>query len=266
MMLLATLGLLIGAVMGLTGAGGGILAVPALMLALDQPLADVAPVALLAVAVSAAIGAWGGLRDRLVRYRAAMLMSIAGIPFTALGVRLGALLEARQRIWLFVALMLYVGVRQLRSLAAEQLPLTREGSWRPLDACTGRIAWSWTSAMTVAAIGACTGLATGLLGVGGGFIIVPLLQRFSNVSIQGIIATALMVIALVSGGGVLIAVAHGARLPLSVALPFVGSATVGMFAGRQMAKLLSPRLLQSGFSALVFAVALAMTFENLYAG
>jgi uncharacterized membrane protein YfcA len=262
--MLLVLGLLVGAVMGLTGAGGSILAVPALMLVLKLSLVEVAPLALLAVAVSAAIGAWGGWREGLVRYRAALLMSIAGIPFTALGLRLGALLNASTRNWLFVALLLYVGVRQWRQLLAEQLPLTHCSLQRPLDASTGRIAWSWKSGALVAAIGACTGLTSGLLGVGGGFIIVPLLQRLSNISVQGIIATALMVIALVSGGGAWLALAHGDALPLSLVLPFVAASTVGMLAGRRVAKRLSPQRLQSGFALLVFAVAAAMAYANLF--
>lgn len=262
MILLSGLGLLIGATMGLTGAGGGILAVPALMLALDRPLAEIAPLALLTVALSASVGVWGGLREGLVRYRAALLMAVAGIPFTALGVRLGAWLGGPWRDGLFIALMLYVGVRQWRRRTAEQLPLACELR-RPLDASAGRIAWSWTSAAFVTAIGAGTGLAAGLLGVGGGFIIVPLLQRLSNISPQGIIATALLVIALVSGGGVLVAVAHGATLPLEIALPFVGAALLGMLAGRRLARRLSASVLQGGFAVLVFAVAVAMAYASL---
>lgn len=262
-MLLTFLGLLVGAVMGLTGAGGGILAVPALMFALDSSLAQVTPVALLAVAVSAGIGAWVGWRQGLVRYRAAALMSLLGVPFTALGVRLGATLSARQGAWLFLALMLYIGVRQMYRLLTRQETPLEDLSRRPLDARTGRIVWSPTSTVVVAAIGACTGLTTGLLGVGGGFIIVPLLQRFSNIAMNGIVATALMVIALVSGGGALMAFAHGAELQPSVAVPFVGAATLGMLAGRRVVKFLSPRLLQTGFTVLVFAVAFVVAFDLL---
>ena len=262
MILLLGLGLLIGAAMGLTGAGGGILAVPALMLALDRPLAEIAPLALLTVAVSASAGVWDALREGLVRYRAALLMAIAGVPFTALGVRLGALLDGPLRDGLFIGLMLYVGVRQWRRRSAEQLPLACEFR-RPLDASAGRIAWSWTNGALVAAIGACTGLTAGLLGVGGGFIIVPLLQRFSNISTQGIIATALMVIALVSGGGVWVALAHGATLSPAIALPFVGAALAGMLAGRRVANRLPASVLQGGFAVLIFAVALAMIYANL---
>ncbi|EDS3845662.1 TSUP family transporter [Salmonella enterica] len=49
-------GLIIGVLMGLTGAGGGILAVPALMFILDLPITKASPLALIAVSTAAVIG------------------------------------------------------------------------------------------------------------------------------------------------------------------------------------------------------------------
>lgn len=54
------LGLLIGSVLGLTGAGGGIFAVPALVFGLGMSIRDAAPVALLAVGSAALLGALQG--------------------------------------------------------------------------------------------------------------------------------------------------------------------------------------------------------------
>ena len=51
------LGMAVGIIMALTGAGGGILAVPLLIFAADLPMSQAAPVALLAVGLSAAFGA-----------------------------------------------------------------------------------------------------------------------------------------------------------------------------------------------------------------
>ena len=84
MLISLILGVLVAAVLGLTGAGGGILAVPALVAGLGWSMQHAAPVALIAVAGGAGIAAIGGFRRKLVRYRAAALMAVAGIPvFTA---------------------------------------------------------------------------------------------------------------------------------------------------------------------------------------
>ncbi|MGN4152232.1 TSUP family transporter, partial [Burkholderia gladioli] len=100
------LGALVGAVLGLTGAGGGILAVPALVAGLGWTIQQATPVALIAVAGSAAIGALEAFRRRLVRYRAALLMAAAGVPATSLGVRAAQALPQRLLLALFAAVML----------------------------------------------------------------------------------------------------------------------------------------------------------------
>ena len=67
-------GALIGGLQGVTGAGGGIMAVPALVAVLGWGVVQAGPVALIGVAGSAALGAWDGFRHGLVRWRAALLM------------------------------------------------------------------------------------------------------------------------------------------------------------------------------------------------
>src|SRR3546814_10973953 len=63
---------------------------------------------------------------------------------------------------------------------------------------TGRFIWSLRTVTTLASIGAVSGLFTGMLGVGGGFIIVPALGYFSELRMHSIVATSLLVIALLS--------------------------------------------------------------------
>ena len=73
------LGVAIGVILALTGAGGGILAVPALVFGVRLGMAQAGPVGLLAVGMAAALGAVLGLRNGTVRYRAALLISLAGM-------------------------------------------------------------------------------------------------------------------------------------------------------------------------------------------
>lgn len=79
------LGAIVGLILALTGAGGAILAVPLLLFVLHLSVAEAAPVALLAVGLSAAVGAVIGLRAGIVRYRAAMLMAVTGTVFSPAG-------------------------------------------------------------------------------------------------------------------------------------------------------------------------------------
>ncbi len=76
------LGVLIGVILALTGAGGGILAVPLLVFVLGLSMVQAAPIGLLAVGLAAAVGALLGLRQGIVRYRAAGFIAGIGILLT----------------------------------------------------------------------------------------------------------------------------------------------------------------------------------------
>lgn len=72
MLINAGLGVIVGLILALTGAGGGILAVPLLMVGAQLTLPQAAPIALLAVGMAAALGAALGLKAGIVRYKASL--------------------------------------------------------------------------------------------------------------------------------------------------------------------------------------------------
>jgi uncharacterized membrane protein YfcA len=265
MILSALLGALVGLVLGLTGAGGGILAVPALVFGMGWTLPQAAPVALIAVAGGAAVGAIEGFRKRLVRWRAALLMAAAGIPCALPGLRLAQLLP---QLWLFLAFAAVLVLAALRLLLSRRRDEERQAEasihgLARIDQKTGRIRWTWPSAFLVAGIGAVSGFMTGLLGVGGGFVIVPLLRRYSGVSMHGIVATSLLVIAVVGTGGVALALLHGARPPPEATAWFAAATAAGMLLGRRLAARLSAAQVQTGFAVLLLGVALMMAARGL---
>ena len=263
-MIAVILGIAIGIVLGLTGAGGGILAVPALVFALGWPLAKAAPVALVAVALAAAIGAVEGLRKGLVRYRAAAFMAAIGAALTPLGVRVAAVAPERVLLLAFAAAMLVVSMRMFRHSSAAHASAAPEGQPCRIDPRTGRLRWTASVAATLGAIGAGSGFLTGLLGVGGGFLIVPALHRYSEISMQGIVATSLAVIALVSAGAVAAASLHSHAPDLAITAPFALGAAAGMFAGRKLAHRLRPAHLQRTFAVITALVAAGLVARALH--
>ena len=80
------LGSVVGLILALSGAGGGILAVPLLVFGLHLTMMQAAPVGLIAVGAAAALGAGLGLRNGVVRYRAAALIGLVGMAVAPLGV------------------------------------------------------------------------------------------------------------------------------------------------------------------------------------
>jgi uncharacterized membrane protein YfcA len=258
------MGVLVGVVLGLTGAGGGILAVPALIAGMGWPMQQATPVALVAVAGSAALGAIEGFRKKLVRYKAAILMALAGIPFTSLGVRIAQLLSQRLLISLFAVVMLIVAfrlIRQTYAVRVDEHTILKEAPCH-VSPDNGRFQWTWITALLLGSVGALTGLMTGMLGVGGGFIIVPALRKLTDLSMHGIVATSLMVIALVGTGGVISAVAHGVQLPPETTAFFTMACAFGMLVGRGLVAHIPERIIQQTFSYVLIAIAIGLLFKS----
>ena len=267
-MLLASLfGVVMGLVLGLTGAGGGILAVPALVLGLGWTMTQAAPVALFAVGSAAAVGAIDGLRHGLVRYRAALMIAALGAVFSPLGIYFAHQLPEKILMILFSLLMVMVAWRMLRRERQQAGPSDHgSASWGQkncmLNQQTGRLAWTAKCSATLAALGAVTGAVSGLLGVGGGFLIVPAFKQLTDVQMRGIVATSLMVVSLLSLIGVAGAFHAGVSIE-PVGWVFIGASVVGMLVGRRLCSVIPARVLQVGFASLCGLVAIGMLASAL---
>ncbi len=257
----AALGVLIGAIMGIMGAGGGILAVPVLVAGLNWSMQQAAPVALVAVASGALVGAIDGFRHRLVRYKAAGLMAVCGIPMTHVGQLWAHALPQYLLMGGFAALMVMVARRFYRQAQMGAHASDDVLHLAFINPSTGQFIWTPVTALVLSGIGAFTGLMTGLLGVGGGFLIVPLMRRFTNLSLPGVVATSLFLISLVSSGGVINALASGAQLPVLETSGFVLAMVSGMLLGRHLSRRLDARQVQIGFAALLWGLAIYLMFK-----
>lgn len=260
MLINMSLGLAIGVILALTGAGGGILAVPALVFGAQQTVAQAGPVGLLAVGMAAALGAILGLRAGTVRYRAAMLISAAGMVLSPLGLWLAQRIDNRWLTVVFAIVLLLVAYRTYRQAgAAPSGPCAALDDAPPCirNAATGRFRWTAPCARALALSGGVAGVLSGLLGVGGGFVMVPALRRYTDLAMQSVVATSLAVIALVSTTGVVSSAVAG-TLDWAVALPFCAGALAGMAGGRLVAGRLAGPLLQRSFALLSSLVAVGM--------
>jgi hypothetical protein len=257
------LGVLIGIVLGLTGAGGGVLAVPALVAGMGWSMQQAAPVALIAVAGSAALGAAEALRRGLVRYKAAGLMVLCGLPFTKVGVTVAHLLPQQWLLGIFAVVILIVAVRLLRHTMSPKQASHKQALAR-IDPDTGRLRWIWPSGFLFAGVGAITGFMTGLLGVGGGFVIIPAMRRYTEVPVHGIVATSLLVIALVGGGGGGVDVLHGAQLPMPATILFAISTALGLGVGRTLSSRLSEITVQRLFALVLIVAAASLMIKAAY--
>ncbi len=258
------LGTLVGLLLALTGAGGGILAVPLLVFVMHLGVAEAAPIGLLAVGLAAALAATLGLRDGIVRYRAALLMGGLALVLAPLGV------AGAQRVPnapLTIAFAAVLALSAWRMWQRARLAITQADDQRAtlpcvLDARDGRLVWTRPCAQALAVTGVAAGLLSGLLGVGGGFVIVPALTRFTELSARSVVATSLAVIALASIGGVGAAAWHG-TIAWDIAVPFaIGSVSASLLARLIAARVAGPRL-QQGFAVVSAGVAVLLLVRGL---
>lgn len=256
-LLIVLIGIVVGLIMGLTGAGGGMLAVPALVYSQGWSMQEAMPVALLAVSLGALIGAIDGLRRRQVRYKAASLMALAGAPMTSLGVFVASQMSQQFLMLAFAIVLMIVVLRFVMQTRVGAIAEVRIDALAKVNQQTGKFDWSWSTAAIIGLIGACSGFATGLLGVGGGFIIVPLLRHFTNLSMQSAAATSLMVIALVGAVAVTSAVMHGMHLPVLFSVIFAAASVTGVMCGRKIANRLDSNTVQLIFAAMLSGVAIS---------
>jgi uncharacterized protein len=262
--LAGAMGVLVGFVLAVTGAGGAIIAVPLLVFGLHLGMAEAGPVGLLAVAIAAATGAVLGLRAGTVRYRAAALMAVAGGLMSPIGIWAAQRVPNAPLAAVFAAVLALVAVRMLRQARREQQGIAISAASTPppcrLDPAVGRLRWNSRCAVALAAVGAVAGFLSGLLGVGGGFILVPSLLALSDLPMKTVIATSMGVLALVSVVGVASA-SIGGHMQWQVGWPFAAGALAGMLAGRRFASGLAGPRLQQGFAVLALAIAAGLVVK-----
>lgn len=250
------LGLIVGVILALTGAGGGILAVPLLVFGTGISVAEAGPIGLLAVGMAATLGAALGLRAGLVRYRAALLIAAAGMLLSPAGLWAARLADARWLALLFALTLLFVAIKTYRQAAGtDPIPDIEPVCTR--DAQSGRFVWTRPCARALALSGALAGSLSGLLGVGGGFVMVPALRRYTDLPMKAAVASSLAVIAIISFTGVAAAAAQGA-IHWDTAGPFTAGALAGMLGGRTLAARVAGPYLQRAFALISALVALGM--------
>lgn len=268
-------GLLIGLVLGLTGAGGSVFAVPLLMLLLDQSMPDAVGLALGAVAVSALYGSIRNGSQRLVLWWPAILLSAGGVLCAPLGKWLGNqlpelwLLLGFNALALIIAARMWLGARRDPANAGILRANVSFSTEQPTNLCRlsprGQLELRLPCTTCLLVGGVAVGLLSGLFGVGGGFLIVPLLLRVGQVGMAQAVATSLVIITLISASGF---VNHLWLSTGEVDLSLLALLGVGGCGGMILGQLLSRKMngswLQQLFAFSLIAVSLTSLFTFSY--
>lgn len=243
---------LIGLSLGVTGGGGSLLAIPLLVYVLGTTVRDATAMSLLIVGVSALLGVWEYGRAGAVRVKAALVFSGTG----ALGAWVGA--YAHQLVRKEVLLVLF-GVLMLGAAAKMFRWRSPEATAAADESCAYR--FPRTCWIKVSALGTVVGLMTGFFGVGGGFVIVPALVLILKFPMRLAVGTSLLIIALISAGGLAGHLQFGRFDGRLAALVMLGS-TAGILLGARLGRAVPPDRMTKAFAFVTIGVAIPLTLHN----
>jgi len=269
------LGLFVGFVLAITGAGGAILSLPLLVFFLGIKMIDAAPISLMAIMLSAGVAAGLGLKSGIVRYKAATLLATFGVLCAPLGVYVAHQLPERALAILFSIVLLTVSWQSFQKFQMTRLLVENdydnqsdddEEKAEPtcaVNPATSKLFWTVSCTKRLILTGSFSGFLSGLLGVGGGFIIVPTLHSISNLETKMIVATSLAVVALVSMASALSYAGNG-QILWGIALPFITATLAGMLVGRSLQSKIPSHISVLIFGILSLAIAAVMLAKVVF--
>lgn len=236
-------GLGVGGVLGLLGAGGSLLTVPAMILLLGLSAGEATGTSLVAVAMMASAGAVVHGRAGRCACREGAVFGVAGaVTAAAAGLAASAVPDDVLTV-AFVALLVTTAVWLVRR--DEDASATER---RPPDA------------LATAAAGGGVGALTGLLGVGGGFLIVPALLRTRGMPMRLAIGTSQLVILISALGGITGRLA-GHTVRWDVGLLFGLGGVVGSALGSRAADAVPAERLRTAFAVVAVLVATVLLWR-----
>lgn len=230
---------LVGVSLGLLGGGGSILTVPILTYVLGmEPRAAIAA-SLFIVGATSAVSMIGHARSGRVRWKTGALFGVAGMAGAFAGGLLGGLIPGVVLMILFAAMMIVTATAMIRGRRERGSEAAEDGQSRPI--------------VRILIDGLLVGIATGLVGAGGGFLIVPALNLLGGLPMAIAVGTSLLVIAMKSFAG-LAGYLLSVQLHWPIIVAFTATAVAGSFAGVALAGRIPERALRKGFGIFVLVV------------
>jgi hypothetical protein len=237
------LGFLIGLSLGLLGGGGSILTVPALVYFAGQSPQAAVTTSLAIVGLNSALAVFFHRRRGVLNWRVALVFGGAGMLAAYFASSLSSRLSPQTLMTAFAALMLLVGGMML-------LPRRAPPS----------VVRAKPALLTILASGGGVGLLTGLLGVGGGFLIVPTLVMVVGLPMVEAVSTSLIIIVANSLAGFIGHWSQGG-FDLRLASIFVAAGLVGTQIGVRLATRLPPDRLRQAFGVFVITLAIFLLID-----
>ena len=251
-------GLAIGLAVGTLGGGGSVLAVPILVYVLGQDVSEATSASLVVVAAGAVAGAVGHARAGRVCWRHAGWFTAAAVPGIAAGTLAAEIVTGPLLLAGFALVMLAAAHATWRK--ADDDHAAPDGMWERTGACPPlRLPRDLVG-------GGAIGFVTGLLGVGGGFLIVPTLAIALAFTMRTAVGTSLTIITATSMLGFGAHLIAGRSVDIDVVATLTVACVAGAVAGSALAGRIPQRALGRGFAVMVVLVAAYLLLSVAFLG
>jgi uncharacterized membrane protein YfcA len=231
---------------GIFGAGGSILLVPILVYALDLPVKMALGMSLFILTLTGGFATMAHARSRNVSWKIGLRWAAFGILGAYLGGRTAEHVPAGVLLMIFAVVVVIASFAMIRRRAPDAARATVTHIDMP----------------KVVAVGLVLGFLTGLIGVGGGFLLVPALVLVCGVDVKLAIGTSLLVITINSLGGFIGFAAHE-TFPAGLTATVAAFTAAGGFVGERLGKPLPSHRLRPAFGVFLLIVGAVMTVQNL---
>jgi len=254
-----TAAVLIGISLGLIGGGGSILTVPVLVYLFGLSPVTASAYSLFIVGSASLVGAAGKVRQRLVSFRSVLYFGLPSLltvfvmrkwvvpamPEVFFSVGDFHFTKAVFTILLFAVLMIAASLSMISNKG-----VVAAGAAPKLNP------------VRIAVQGVVTGLVTGMVGAGGGFLIVPALIWMLGLPVKTAIGSSLLIIAINSLSGFLGDVLN-VHIQWDLVLSVAALAIAGIFIGNLLSKRIAAIHLKKGFGWFVLAMGIYIIVKEL---
>ena len=274
---LLAMGAAVGFLSGMFGVGGGFLITPLLIFYNIPPAIAVATGANQVVASSFS-GALSHMKKKTIDFKLGTVLLAGGVLGSTVGIYVFTLLRAVGQLDLFISLLYVIllgvvgglmlvesvgALRRARDGAAPTLKKSGQHNWihrLPLK-MRFRASKLFVSVIPVIGIGAGIGFLSAIMGVGGGFIMVPALIYLLKVPTNVVVGTSLFQIIFVSAFTTIVHASTNYTVDVVLAFMLMIGGVAGAQYGAKAGQRLRGEQLRALLALLVLAVALRLGFD-----
>ena len=241
---------LIGLSLGMLGGGGSILTVPVFVYVLGYDPKLAIAMSLPVVGATSLVGAVSHWKAGNADIKVAALFGVIAMGAAFVGARLAVFLSGKLQLAVLAMVMLVAALLMFRNASGQRgKPAPSHDLAQPM------------SLGLLVPVALAVGLLTGLIGIGGGFLVVPALVLLARVPMKQAVGTSLLVIALNSVSGFAGYVGR-VVFPWEFLSGFTAVAAGGILAGTYLSRFVSQAALKQAFSVFLLLMGAFILFKN----